>query len=494
MELYGLPSGTSAPGSHIQAYDRTGKAWRNLYLDGQNLYLNSNSGGNVGIGTMTPSASLEVNGTAKFDGLVTFNSAQTFPGTGTITGITTASGSGLTGGATSGAPSLAVDSTVARTSAGNTFTGAQTITAVGTTLTVSGGTTGLNATGSTYGVYGGGSTGVYGVGSTGVLGTGNGSNSTGVYGNGEAGSTGVYGVGYMYGVYGVGGSWEGVGVYGTASFNNATAIAGVFNNTAGGKILSGQNNGTEMFSVDGLGNVTALGNVAPNSGLSSGGFGRYIEEASVTYPSGGAGMELYGLSAGATGSHIQAYDRTGSAWRNLYLDGEILYLNANTSGSVVIGGSGGTPCVKFGSGGTIAGSCSSDARLKAAIVPFAPVLSKVVQLQPVHYRWRSAEFPEYHFGEALNSGLIAQEVEKVFPEMVGVDAHGYRTVNYSELPYLLLAAIRELKAENDTLQTRLDKQSELLRALEARLARLEQSAADDGSPAMSFALHSQVHK
>ena len=36
--------------------------------------------GNVGIGTTTPSAMLEVNGTAKFDGLVTFASGQTFPG------------------------------------------------------------------------------------------------------------------------------------------------------------------------------------------------------------------------------------------------------------------------------------------------------------------------------------------------------------------------------------------------------------------------------
>jgi hypothetical protein len=36
--------------------------------------------GNVGIGTTAPSALLEVNGSAKFDGLVTFASGQTFPG------------------------------------------------------------------------------------------------------------------------------------------------------------------------------------------------------------------------------------------------------------------------------------------------------------------------------------------------------------------------------------------------------------------------------
>jgi len=67
--------------------------------------------------------------------------------------------------------------------------------------------------------------------------------------------------------------------------------------------------------------------------------------------------------------------------------------------------------------------------------------------------------------------------------MVSVDAHGYKTVNYSELPYLTLAAIRELKTENDSLRQQLaNRQQELeeLRhqvvSVEARLAKLEKPA------------------
>ena len=45
----------------------------------------------------------------------------------------------------------------------------------------------------------------------------------------------------------------------SASVASPAGTAGVFNNTAGGKILSGQNNGAEKFSVDGSGNVNARG-------------------------------------------------------------------------------------------------------------------------------------------------------------------------------------------------------------------------------------------
>ncbi|HMD84424.1 MAG TPA: hypothetical protein VKO18_06950 [Terriglobia bacterium] len=63
-----------------------------VYSAGGTNYFN----GNVGIGTNIPSANLEVNGTTRFDGLVTFKSGQTFPGAGTVTSVVT--GAGLTGG------------------------------------------------------------------------------------------------------------------------------------------------------------------------------------------------------------------------------------------------------------------------------------------------------------------------------------------------------------------------------------------------------------
>ncbi len=131
-----------------------------------------------------------------------------------------------------------------------------------------------------------------------------------------------------------------------------------------------------------------------------------------------------------------------------------------------MGTSGTNGCLQNFAGTALTGTCSSDARLKTNILPFAPVLDKLVKLQPVHFDWKVEQYPDYHFGAGRNSGLLAQDVETVFPEMVSADARGFKMVNYSELPYLTLAAIRELKIENDSLRAQ-------LAALEERLARLE---------------------
>ena len=81
----------------------------------------------------------------------------------------------------------------------------------------------------------------------------------------------------------------------------------------------------------------------------------------------------------------------------------------------------------------------------------------------------------------MNTGLIAQEVEAVFPDLVSRDAQGYRMVNYGELPMLTLAAVGELKARGDDLGAQvasLQAQNDALRAENASIrAQLAQIAA-----------------
>jgi len=126
-------------------------------------------------------------------------------------------------------------------------------------------------------------------------------------------------------------------------------------------------------------------------------------------------------------------------------------------------------CLKSFTGTGIAGTCSSDRRFKKDITPFEPVLSKLSALQPVHYYWRAADFPERHFGNDRTYGLVAQDVEQVLPELVVTNADGYKAVDYSELPLLTIEAVKELKAENDALKQRVAE----LKSLEQRVAELE---------------------
>jgi hypothetical protein len=119
-------------------------------------------------------------------------------------------------------------------------------------------------------------------------------------------------------------------------------------------------------------------------------------------------------------------------------------------------------CVKEWGGAWIAGVCLSDERLKRNIEPFDRVLEKLVQMQPVHFDWRSDEYPELKLDTARSYGLIAQDVEKAFPEMVIENPSGFKAVNYSELPLFLLQAIRELKAENEGLRKELRIQNQQL--------------------------------
>lgn len=138
----------------------------------------------------------------------------------------------------------------------------------------------------------------------------------------------------------------------------------------------------------------------------------------------------------------------------------------DVNGDIRVGTSVANGCIKNNNGTGILGVCSSDVRFKRDITPFAPALDAVAKLRPVHYYWRTAEFPHKGFGPDQAYGLVAQDVAAVLPELVSTDADGYQAVDYAKLPLLSLQAIKELKADNDRL-------SEQNASLERRLSAIE---------------------
>ena len=87
---------------------------------------------------------------------------------------------------------------------------------------------------------------------------------------------------------------------------------------------------------------------------------------------------------------------------------------------------------------------TSDKRLKEEIKNSKPTLAKISKLRPVNYRWKDSEDRDH--------GLIAQEVQKVYPELVHKDEQGYLSVNYIMLTPLLIKSVQELNQENRTLK------------------------------------------
>ena len=136
-------------------------------------------------------------------------------------------------------------------------------------------------------------------------------------------------------------------------------------------------------------------------------------------------------------------------------------------GDLRVGTSGTNGCVKSFDGTGITGTCASDLRFKKDIAPFAQALDALTALQPVHYSWRTTEFPDRHFGTSRASGLIAQDVEKVLPELVASDNDGYKAVDYGKLPLLTIQAVKELKTENDALKSRVAELERLVNELMA---------------------------
>lgn len=113
------------------------------------------------------------------------------------------------------------------------------------------------------------------------------------------------------------------------------------------------------------------------------------------------------------------------------------------------------------SGSSTSFNTSSDYRLKEDVCPLQGAMARVMALKPVSYRWKVDGSP--------GDGFLAHELAEHIPSAVrgekdAVDADGQiqaQGVDYSKLVVHLVAALQEIKAENDALRLRVE-------ALEAR--------------------------
>lgn len=112
---------------------------------------------------------------------------------------------------------------------------------------------------------------------------------------------------------------------------------------------------------------------------------------------------------------------------------------------------------------------TSDIRLKKDIEPIGSALSKVLSLNGVTYNWRIDEFPQFKLSDEREMGVIAQDIEKVFPEVVNTDDEGYLSVEYSHLVPALIEAIKEQQQIIDNYKTQVEGNTATIQTLQEQL-------------------------
>lgn len=112
----------------------------------------------------------------------------------------------------------------------------------------------------------------------------------------------------------------------------------------------------------------------------------------------------------------------------------------------------------------------SDINLKTNITSITSGLNLLLSLNGYYFNWNDKAEEEFNFSEEEQQiGVIAQEVEKVLPQMVKTNSKGYKVVEYSKLSPVIIEAIKEqqnqieeLKKENEDLRERFERLEEML--------------------------------
>jgi len=103
----------------------------------------------------------------------------------------------------------------------------------------------------------------------------------------------------------------------------------------------------------------------------------------------------------------------------------------------------------------------SDMRLKREITPIQDVLKKMIQISGYSFVMKE--------GGSTRYGVLAQEVEKVFPSIVTTNRDGYKTVDYMGLVGPLVQSVNQLAEQNEKLSARLEEQAKLIGALQKKI-------------------------
>jgi hypothetical protein len=265
---------------------------------------------------------------------------------------------------------------------------------------------------------------------------------TGVYGSSDSG----------LGVHGTSGSGAGV-------FGSSASASGVSGASSTGDGIQGSTDATDQLAAGVRGISTTSFGVVGTSTSWTGVFGSSTSGPGVHGRSEeGDGVLAESSADGKSGIFAQNTNPDGYAG---FFDGNVRIIDGLFSVAMLPPG----PVCADGVGALV--PCSpSDIRLKRdvrALTADLDVLQALPGLHGVTFFWDTAKEPIRHMGNQRELGLIAQDVERVIPEVVRTDTRGYRTLDYAKLTAFLVEVakaqqgqIEELRRQVQALMTARD--------------------------------------
>ena len=219
----------------------------------------------------------------------------------------------------------------------------------------------------------------------------------------------------------------------TGSLTSATAI--------GANASVSQSNSIVLGSITGVGTNVGVGTTAPQARM-------HLKSNSL----GNATASQLMLEEEGDDYTRLTMKNTATPTRYWDMGGYVNATNANARLSFYFSGLGDVLYLKGNGNATLAGTLTqlSDARLKTNILPIASSLTRLLQLNGYQYNWKDATRDQ-----SKQFGVLAQEVESLFPELVQRDDKGILSVNYSGLIPVMINAIKEQQTTIGLLEKRL---------------------------------------
>ena len=130
------------------------------------------------------------------------------------------------------------------------------------------------------------------------------------------------------------------------------------------------------------------------------------------------------------------------------------YLRCTGSNELTVGGT-------FKAIGDVIAYSSSDLRFKNNLVRISNPLNKISAISGYEFDWNDKQ--EVYSGHDV--GVVAQEIEQIFPELVSTRQDGYKAVKYDKLAPLFIEAIKEQQAQIESQKTEIEELKDLVKQL-----------------------------